>query len=292
MWQRDASKIQAAKKAVEQAQSLVDTQKKRQDTGYGMQLDVEQATIQLADRENDQLVVENNYQSTEVVLATTLNIPVVNNLEPSEPELTAVNLIEKEVTLDSLLLTAKEKRPELKDLAEQIKASKAQYQASYSDLFPTLGLGSYYGQVGPFSNLRDTYSRSISLNYDVLKNMGVATFGNIKSLRAEWQQTLLKLEKKNNDIEKNIADAYFDWQYQQKQLVVAEKKVKAAEQAERIAKARLTTGFGIQLEILKAQSDLAQARMGYYESIYQANVAQLRLLYETGQMTPEKLGVL
>lgn len=291
-WQRDASKIQAAEIAIKQAKGLVDLQEKRKDTGYGMQLDVEQAKIQLADRESDKLDVENNHQNSEVILATTLNVPVTTNLETGQDLLTPNNLIENNTSLEDMLAISFEKRPELKDLQQQIKSAKAQYQGSYSDLLPTVGLGGYVGDVGPFSNLRETISRSISINYDLLRNMGVGTIGNIKSLRAKWQQTLLQLQKKNNEIQRSIADAYYDWQYQQKQLSIAQTKVKAAEQAEKIAQARLNTGFGLQLEILKAQADLAQARMDYYEAIYQANVAQLRLLYETGQMTPEKLGAI
>ena len=290
-WLKDEAKIKAAEKALKQAEATTKTQSDRLKNGFSSQLDVEQANIQRIDRAGDVLSVKTSQATDSIILASLLNVPVEQAISATSSDWSILSVVEKTNNLSQLLQVANQQRNDLKDLNSQISAAKSQYNASFSDLLPTVALGSYVGGVGPYGELRNTYQRGVSLNLDMLKNLGTSAIGNIKTQRAKWQQAIMQMEIKQNEINKTIATTFNEWQYYQQRLALTEEKVKSSTEAERIAKARISTGFGIQLELLKAQADLAKAEQDYAESLYQANVAQLKLLYETGQLTPQSLGL-
>ena len=291
-WLGDQKHLQVAEQSLDQAQAYVRYNQLREKTGFGTQFEIEQANVQQAERETAMLETKNKVAESAINLMSQLNLPLTINIKSHDAINGLAPFIDSTKTLDlkTLLATAEENRPDVKDLASQIKAARALYRSTFSDLFPTLGISSYVGKVGPNTQeLRSVFQRGVMLNVDVLRNMGLDTIGKLKTNKARMQEAILSREKKLRDIQNSLAKSYFNWQKVQSQLKVAEQKRHAAGEALRIAQARQNTGFGIQLEVLQNQTSVAEAAYSVQTLIQQANIAQVDLLYETGQLTPLKV---
>lgn len=49
------------------------------------------------------------------------------------------------------------------------------------------------------------------------------------------------------------------------------------------------SGSGISLDVVQAEKDLADSRQEYYTAVMNYNIAQLKLLFQTGQLTPQRV---
>jgi outer membrane protein TolC len=269
---------------------LVKVNEAKLKSGFGTRYEIEQAKVQLAERQNQVLEARNGAAISSIALASTLNLPVESEFTPDIDALTPVRFIDPQLPMSHFLAKADIQRPDLKQLAAEIKVARAAYQSTFSDLLPTFGLTSYVGGVGPRTDqLRGIRQGGISLDIDILKNMGVNTVGNIKTARARLAESIAEREKRVNEIHRQLATAYLDWQRYTQQIHVMKQKADAAEEAYRLSMARFKTGFGIQLEVLQSQTDYTNAIQEIQTAILNYNTTQLRLLRETGRLTPENV---
>lgn len=269
---------------------LVKVNESKLKAGFGTRYEIEQARVQLAERQDRVLAARNEAATASIALASTLNLPVSSEFTPDVDALTPIRFIDPQMPMSHFLAKADISRPELKQLTAEIRAARAAYQATFSDLLPTFGITSYIGSVGQRTDqLRPIYQRGISLDFDVLKNMGVNTVGNIKTARSKLAETIAEREKRVNEIHQKLAGAYLDCQRYAQQIHVMKQKADAAEEAYRLAMARFKTGFSIQLEVLQAQTDYTNAIQEIQTAILNYNTTQLRLLLEAGHLTPEAI---
>lgn len=70
---------------------------------------------------------------------------------------------------------------------------------------------------------------------------------------------------------------------------MSSQKIKETEQAYQIATARVKNGVGINLDAIKAQTDLTEAHLEFKTAVMNYNNSQLKLLYETGQLASNRI---
>ncbi len=289
-WLRDFSKIEAARQEVEKGKELVNYYKARYDNGFGTLFELMQAQTKVSESENKLLETMNQVEVSEVNLASMLNIPLSYKLIPEDLTINAIPFFAEEHTLTELYDIAKEERPEFKELTYFEEELKNRNRSTKSDLFPSINVGSYVRQIGPsISEMKGSAQASISLNIDTLRYMGISTLGTLKMNKVKIKDIKIRKERFANEINKNITKNYYDYALYKKQLLTINERLETAEEAYRLAQLRFKTGFGLNLEITKAQTDLTQIKLDYYSAVLNYNVAQLRLLYESGQLLPEKL---
>lgn len=289
-WLRCHADVQLLQAGMQDTETQVEVNEKRLLRGFGTRYEVEQAKVQKAERETELLHARNQEQVAAYALSNILNLPYDTVFTVETPTIMPVQFIPVDATLPDLMSQATQHRPELKRLTEEIKSLRALYHAAFSDLLPTLTLSGYYGGIGPPDKpLRETFQRGISLNMDMLRNMGVGTLANIRANRARLEEGIQLREKQRNQMQQDLATAFTDWQYQASVIRVTQQKLDAAKEAYRLADARRQSGFGIQLEVLTAQTQLNTALREVQAAIKAFNSAQLSLLFEMGQLTPERL---
>jgi outer membrane protein TolC len=179
---------------------------------------------------------------------------------------------------------------DVKELTLQIKEAKARYGVARSDLFPTLSLSGYKRRLGP--NLDETdpsTNLNASISIDFLKNMGWGTLSMMQVQKGRIQEALLNKEKQLNSIQEELAKAYNESNLYRAQRDVALQKMNASLESYRIAGSRLKHGVGLNLDVVQAQKDLTDARLEYQNAVMNYNIAQIKLLYETGQLQPQLL---
>ena len=260
-------------------------------TGFGTRLEVEQSIVQESEQEQALLDAHTTQMMSGRMLSSLLNIPLRYQIEPSRPVLKETNLWhDDEATLQELFNLAQENRPDVKELNYRIKQAKAVFWSTVSDIAPKIQLNAYVGNIGPGTgDFRRQEFRSGRIQFDVLRYMGLEAITNIASERARIKEAILNKEKELNNIQDELAKAYYHWYSSRHRIQVSHKKLTSAQEAYRISQAREDTGVGIHLEVLDAQSQLSEARQSYFDAVRDYNIAQLKLLYETGQLTPDRL---
>ncbi len=289
-WLRDFSKIEAARQEVEKGKELVNYYQARYDNGFGTLFEVMQAQTKVSESTNKLQEAMNQVEVSEVNLASMLNIPLSYKLIPEDLTINAIPFFSEEYTLNELYDIAKEKRPEFKELTYFEEELKNRNRSTKSDLLPSINVGSYVRQIGPsISEMKGSAQASISLNIDALRYMGVSTLGTLKMNKVKINEAKVRKKRFANEINKKITKNYYDYALYKKQLSTINDRLETAKEAYRLAQLRFKTGFGLNLEITKAQTDLTQIKLDYYSAVLSYNVAQLRLLYESGQLLPDKL---
>lgn len=289
-WLKSSSDIEVANQAVKETDQQLEYNNNRLKTGFGTKLDVLQTKTMLAEQKNLVLKAENQKNYARINLAVLLNFPLSEDIEPEKTFIEPLMLWDKKISLPELYDISAQKRPDIKEISYTIAQAKAEFGSSIADIFPTVNVGGYVRGIGPeIKSLDNSAQVMLSLNVNLLRNLGLGSFNNIKAARAKIKEAVLNKEKQLNEIYKDITKAYYDCQFYEQQLIIASEKIENAKEAYRISIARLKTGVGLNLEVIHAQGELIKSNLEYQTAIKEYNIAQLQLLYECGELTPEKL---
>lgn len=289
-WLNDIAQLALANKSLSEAQEQVRVNKIRLKTGFGTDFEVLQSKSQEATAEGGVLQAQNEEAIAQYQMISVLNFPISTTLTPKFQEFTPVNYVEATMTLEEMFNVALAARPDLLALDKRIKEARARYGQARSDLFPVLSFSGYVRGIGAdMGDLSRTSQGFYVADVDLLRNMGMNVAGRMKAEKARIKQSILEKERQVNAIKDTLAQAYYRWKFFEGQLGVTRKKVEAAKEAFRLAKARLKANVGINLEVIQAEADMVQAQSEYQNTIKNYNVSQLQLMYEMGVLTPDNV---
>lgn len=197
---------------------------------------------------------------------------------------------------DAIFAEAVSFKPEVQAEELRLKASDKSILIAKSALYPTLsasaGLGtnyyntSGYVQDGFMKQLKNNFSQSIGISLSVPIFNRWSTRNSIKSAEIDRENQQLALDNVKKSLYKEIQQVYYN-------TVAAEAKYESSLKAEKSSadafeltqakyengKANITEFNEAKNNLMKAQSDLAQAR---YELIYQHALVEF---YQKGSMT-------
>ncbi|MGE0200768.1 MAG: TolC family protein [Candidatus Melainabacteria bacterium] len=295
-WKRDLAGVAVAQQSLKEAREQKALSESRFETGFGTRLDIEQSAVVAAERQSDFNQAINKQAMSKLDLRLTLNVPttlaMADDAAPLLPRDWLQDGAVHTATLNDWLTYAMENRPDLKAMTAMIEEARASFWAAASDAIPKMQLTAYVGNTGPEpGEYRRSYQRGVRLSVDVLRFLGLNYASTLVVQHDQVKAALLTREKELNRIKRELADAYFQWQLAQRQLEAMTAKLNSAQEAYRIAGARKAHGVGINLEVTQAQTQLVQARQTYFDAVQAYNVAQLKLLFEAGDLTPQRLGV-
>ncbi len=289
IWLKDIESIRLAQQAVIEAENQVKLKQSRFEAGFSTKLELLQAQSVLSENQNLLLKAENERELSKVNLSADLDLPLISEVNSSD-KLHEINLIDKKITLAELLTIAKKNRPDLKELKALIEEARAKYKESIAELFPTISLSTYIRGIGQSpSDLDRSKQGQVSLNMNLLRNMGTGALSNIAVSREMIKEAILRKEKQMNEAEKQLASAYYDFNLYRQQLSVTKQRIETNQEAYKMALSRINNGVGINLDAVKAQTDLVKSQIEYVTAVMNYNNSQLKLLYETGQLSPQKV---
>lgn len=112
---------------------------------------------------------------------------------------------------------------------------------------------------------------------------GELTRGRVMEAEAHYSRASLELDDTGRRIELEVRTSYSDF-IQAKEVLESQKKVQEeAEEALRLAEARMNAGTGTQLDVLSAQTSLTQARTTQIQALHDYSVARWRLERSMGE---------
>jgi OMF family outer membrane factor len=281
--------LEIREKAVRISEEQLRMNSSLEESGLATNLDVLQSRAQLArDRQNlvDQQRIRRN---SSIQLAHTLNANLGQDLVPSEPILRKSRLISKTTPVHELLRLAIDNRPELKQYDELRQVAKAAIYNAIAPMTPNVTLGgNIYGVGTNIGNLGHAYVLNFGVKW-TFGGMGLTEMENAKSAKWHARQSLVDANKQFLNVFDQVRTSFNDGLSAERRIDQAIDEINAAEEELRLARIRLETGLGINIDVLNAQRDLTQARVDKAQAIADFNIAQAQLLHNIGLISVDNL---
>ncbi|PYJ15773.1 MAG: hypothetical protein DME96_12385 [Verrucomicrobia bacterium] len=270
-------------KVQEQSVHLLETQLKDQqnrfEAGTVPRFNVLQAEVALYNQLPQLITAQNNYRISNLTLAKTIGL----DFQPrrgENPPLEVVGempYIPRTINLADAIEIGKQRRPFLKQARANVLNQLQQVRATAGQLLPTITTtgGGEWVSSPTNSSWHDISKGWIA---QVQGSMPIwdsgAIYGQVQQQRALLSETKITYDDDVRQVELEVQTAYSNLQQNRELIKSQEKNVEQAEEALRLAKARLDAGAGVQLDVLNAQVQLLtaqstrlQALVGYNSSL-------------------------
>jgi outer membrane protein TolC len=264
----------------EQSVHLLEAQLKDQqnrfEAGTVPRFNVLQAEVALYNQLPLLITAQNNLRIAKIILAKTLGLDFQPRRGESPPleVIGEMPYIPRSISLANAIETGKERRPFLKQARANVLNQKEQVRAAAGQWLPTItttGGGEW------ISSPTNSSWHDISKGWiaTVQGSMPIWDSGAIAG--QVIQQRALLFEAKNtydDDVRQvvlEIQQAYSNLKQNQELIQSQEKNVEQAEEALRLAKARLDAGAGVQLDVLNAQVQLLTAQSTRLQALFGYN---------------------
>jgi outer membrane protein TolC len=262
--------------------------RRRFQAGTVPQFDVLRAHVELANESPRLIQARNSYRIGKNNLLNLLGCNLPKTILEDVPlELSdTLQASPLDVDLPAALARAVEKRPELAALRkveslrrEDVVQAKAGFKPS-AQIF-----GGYQWQNPPYEkNLgADLYGwvAGAQISWNIF-DFGL-TRGKIMESQAHYERARLDVDETRRQIELEVRTAYSNF-IEAREVLESQKAVQEeAEEALRLAEARMAAGSSTQLDVLNAQTALTQARTTQAQALHDYSVARARFQRAVGE---------
>ncbi len=276
-----AENVAAARRALNAANESLRVARARLSAGAASQFDVLQAEVAVANAEQTLVVAQAGVATAQASLNATLNLPQDTSLELTDT-LTPRSVT---TTLDAAIAQGLLDRPELLALRSRIVAAQAGIALAASGTQPTVGLGAGYGVSNASGQAPFVYGIwSVTLSATMAIFDGGITEAKVREAQYQVDQLKTREAQTRQQVELDVRLAWLGLEQAAGQLAAATKAVEQGRESARLAAARYSAGVGTQLELLSAQSALAQAELSLAAARFNQNVARIQLILATGSL--------
>jgi outer membrane protein len=253
--------LEAEQVSLREARTNLDSAVDRRQAGVATIADELQARTALAQAQLNVQTLEGQIQTLRGALATSMGLPAtlpfdIGSLPQQVPAQQATE------TIEPLIEQALAGRPDLDAARARALAAAAVAARARSDLFPRLSvLGTYnhfdYAQSnpGPFSN---SYSANLLLTYPLFD--GRSRRSRLEQARADEQVARARIDDLEQQVILQVFTDFYSLRTAAQRIATSRSLVASAQQNEDAASARYRAGVGSILDLLTAQSALANAR--------------------------------
>ena len=275
----------------EQSVHLLEAQLKDQqnrfEAGTVPRFNVLQAEVALYNQLPLLITAQNNLRIAKITLAKTLGLDFQPGRGESPPleVVGEMPYIPRSITLANAIEMGKERRPFLKQARANVLNQKEQVRAAAGQWLPTVtttGGGEWISSPtnSSFGDISKGWIAQVQGSIPIWDSGAIA--GQV------IQQRALLFEAKNTydddvrQVELEIQQAYSNLQQNRELIQSQEKNVEQAEEALRLAKARLDAGAGVQLDVLNAQVQLLTAQSTRLQALFGYNFSLAEFDRATG----------
>ncbi len=271
-------------------QSQLTDQQNRFAAGTVPRFDVLQASVAVSNQRPQVITANNTFNLAYIGLARTLGIEYGPQQERTSPLRLVGNLDyhPQNFSADAGVAAGKANRALLKQQRLTILSEVEQIRIAAAGYQPTLTANAGYEVVN--DRVTDDLGHSLhgwfyggTFNWNIFD--GLATYGRVKQARALLRQARITYEDDVNLVVEDIQNNYLTLQ-QSKELIASQVlNVGEAEEAVRLAQARLSAGAGTQLDVLQSQTGLLQAQTTELQARYNYAVTLANYERVTGTST-------
>ena len=265
--------IGVQEESVRLLESQLKDQQNRFEAGTVPRFNVLQAQVALSNQIPQLIAARNTFRISQLTLAKTLGLDF-NPLRGEGPPLETVGELEytpRNVVLTDAIEVGKQRRPFLKQARANVYNAIEQVHVALGGFLPNFNTSGGYEIISsPFSTDLSDASKGwvwgLSGSWD-LWDSG-ATYGRVKQERALLSEAEITYDDDVRQVELEIQQAYSNLAQNADLIHATEQTVQQAEEALRLAKARLDAGAGTQLDVLNAQVQLTQAQSTRLQALF------------------------
>lgn len=263
------------------AQSLFTLARDQRAAGVATGVDVTRAETRLAEEQARLAQAQTDMEQTRLALLRVTALPlelavVLTDILRLTPEALP--------TVDITVAEAERERPEIYVAEEELRRRRYNLKAAKAELLPSLDFFGDYGESGntPVQNALPTYDVGVQLNIPIFN--GGLTLGRIKEARSLVRQAELRLNDTRQQVEEDARLALQTIVNAAEQARAAQEAVRLAERELIMSRDRFVAGVTDNLEVVTAQTTLADARFNEINALAQYNAARVNLAAARGRI--------
>jgi outer membrane protein len=280
------SLLDAQQTTLAEARANLEAAEERRRVGLATIADVLQARTAASQAQLDLQSTEGNLQTTRGGLALALGLPA--NL-PYDVDSTAggapVGVLADSV--DALIASALRGRPDLAAAQSEAAAARASIGDARANLLPSLNLSATGGRTyaTTIPNGANSYNLSLGLTIPIFN--GFSRQYDLRAAEYQAQAASARSETIRQQVVYQVFSAYYTLQTATRRVGTAEDLIASARQSSEVALARYKAGVGSVLDLLAAQSALANARAQQVDARLQWSVSLAQLAHDAGVLDPK-----
>ena len=267
-------------KVNEQSVHLLEAQLKDQqnrfEAGTVPRFNVLQAEVALFNQLPLLITAQNNLRISKITLAKTLGLDFQPGRGESPPleVLGEMPYIPRTIDLAAAIEMGKERRPFLKQARANVLNQLQQVRATTGQWLPTVtatGGGEWVSSPinSSFGDISKGWLTTVQGSVPIWDSGAIA--GQVIQQRALLSEAKITYDDDVRQVELEIQQAYSNLQQNRELIQSQEKNVELADEALRLAKARLDAGAGVQLDVLNAQVQLLTAQSTRLQALFGYN---------------------
>lgn len=280
------SLLEAQRTTLEEAQANLQAADERRRVGVATIADVLQARTAASQAQLDLQTTEGNLQTTRGALALALGLPA--NL-PYDVDSTAaaVSVAPIADSVNALIASALRGRPDLAAARSQAEAAQAAIGEARSSLLPSLNLSATAGRTyaTTIPNGANSYNVGVGLSIPLFN--GFSRQYDLKTAEYQAEAATARTEILRQQVVYQVFNAYYALQTATRRVHTTEVLLASATQSNEVALARYKAGVGSVLDLLAAQSALANARAQHVDARLSWSVSLAQLAHDAGVLDPK-----
>jgi len=279
--------IKVNQQSVELLDAQLKDQQNRFEAGTVPRFNVLQAEVAYYNQLPLLITAQNNWRISKLQLAKTLGL-YFQPMRGEEPPLEVVGempYIPRPIKLADAIEMGKERRPFLKQARANVLNQLEQVRATAGQWLPNIttnGGGEWVSSPtnSSWHDISKGWVATVQGSLPIWDSGAIA--GQVLQQRALLSETKITFDDDVRQVELEIQQAYSNLQQNQELVTSQEKNVSLADEALRLAKARLDAGAGVQLDVLNAQVQLLSAQSTRLQALFGYNSALAEFDRATG----------
>jgi outer membrane protein TolC len=268
--------IAVQEQSVHLLESQLKDQQNRFEAGTVPRFNVLQAEVALYNQIPLLITAQNNFRIAQLQLAKTIGLDF-NPLRGENPPLEVVGEMPynpRTIALVDAIELGKQRRPFLKQARANVLNQKEQVRATAGQWLPsitTTGGGEWVSSPDNSSwhDISKGWIAQVQGSMPIWDSGQI--YGQVQQQRALLSEAKITYDDDVRQVELEIQQAYSNLQQNRELIQSQEKNVEQAEEALRLAKARLDAGAGTQLDVLNAQVQLLTAQSTRLQALFGYN---------------------
>ncbi|HEY2568358.1 MAG TPA: TolC family protein [Candidatus Udaeobacter sp.] len=268
--------VQVNEQSVELLNAQLKDQQNRFEAGTVPRFNVLQAEVAYYNQLPLLITAQNNLRISKLTLAKTLGI-YFQPMRGEEPPLDVVGempYIPRTIKLAAAIEMGKERRPFLKQARANVLNQVQQVRAVAGQYLPSItatGGGEWVSSPvnSSWHDISKGWVAGVQGSMPIWDSGSIA--GQVVQQRALLSESKITYDDDVRQVELEIQQAYSNLEQNRELIVSQEKNVEEAEEALRLAKARLDAGAGVQLDVLNAQVQLLTAQSTRLQALFGYN---------------------
>jgi outer membrane protein len=255
---------------------------KRVEAGVSTKFDVTTTDVRITQAQNTKLDLQNQLRNQQVQLARLLHKPQ----QADVPVKGRLSYEPQPVNLDAELTKASENRPEVKLAKDAETTAELQAKLIEKSNLPSLGVGA---QVGGKNGYILPNINTIRFNTVGVAQLSLPIYDGNKNKKqrveaaANYRATQARTQDTQEQIRADVRQAVNNMEFSQARYDNAVQQVAQATDALNRARGRYQYGVGQNLDVLDAETQLAQARLARAQAMYNYTLGQYQLRRATGE---------